>query len=315
VLVKRGFPAGDIFVASQGVPHLVTAFPRPVWLDHLLPRLTLREAVTLRATCKDIRALAELRVDLEERPVKDLKAMLTCFPKAHAIEPYEDDALPEAEQDSLLEWLKERDNCLTRVENDYNMGPFVRRAWRAGVFKAVKSVKLRLYEKEERDLLIDGVVSGVESIGLDISNEAPDIERAALAFLRHLPALKDITCYVSCEDEGFHPFIPPSLEALTLELERCPTAVLMLGSLPPMVMSSGAKLQRLDLRSLNLGDDDTARGVRRLLQACASTLKEVKLTAARSSRVARSSRPWRWRRVWRAASTSSVWGRRLTPSP
>jgi hypothetical protein len=58
-----------------------------VWLDHLLPLLTLREAVTLRATCKAMRAIvADMRADLGERPVKHLKAMLTCFPKADTID-------------------------------------------------------------------------------------------------------------------------------------------------------------------------------------------------------------------------------------
>jgi hypothetical protein len=279
VPMKRGRSA-DVG-ASQGALHLATAFPRPVWLDHLPPLLTLREAVTLRATCRDFGAIvADMRADLGARPVKHLKAMLTCFSKAHAIEPYEDDALTEAEQESLIAWLLERGNSLTRVENDYNMGPFIRRAWRAGVFKTVKSVKLRLYEKEERDLLIDGIVSGVEAIGLDISDEAHEVERAALAFLRHFPALKAITCFMGGDDEGLHPCIPPSLETLTLNLERCTRPVLLLGSLPATIESSGAKLRRIELRLYKLDGADTERGVRSLLQACASTLKEVILTVS-----------------------------------
>jgi hypothetical protein len=61
-----------------------------VWLAYLLPLLTLHEVVTLRATCKAMRAIvADLSADLGEQPVKHLKAMLTCFPKAHAVDLYE----------------------------------------------------------------------------------------------------------------------------------------------------------------------------------------------------------------------------------
>jgi hypothetical protein len=283
VLTKRGRSGGHKVGAGQGVLHLATAFPRPVWLDHLLPRLTLAEAVTLWATCKSIRTIvADMRADLGERWVKDLKAMLTCFPKAHTIELYEDKPMTEAEQDSLLAWLKERGNSLTSIHEEcVGVGPFLRRAWRAGIFKTVKSVSLDLEDEDERDLLIDGVVSGVESIYVTFSREAPQVERAALAFLRHFPALKEMSFFMGREDTGLHPFIPPSLEALTLELGRCPTPVRLFGSLPPMIESSGAKLRRLALK-LNKLDEDTARGVRSVLQACASTLKEVNLTTSTS---------------------------------
>jgi hypothetical protein len=103
VLTKRGRSGGHEVGASQGALHLATAFPRPVWLDHLLPLLTIRETVTLRAICKAIRAIvADMPADLGRRPVEDLKAMLTCFPKAHAINLREDGSMTEAEQDSLL---------------------------------------------------------------------------------------------------------------------------------------------------------------------------------------------------------------------
>jgi hypothetical protein len=116
VRTKRGFSPS--VGASQGALDLATAFPRPVWLDHLLPLLTLREAVTLRATCRDIRAIvADMPADLRVRPVKHLKAMLTCFPKANTIELHEKDPMTEVEQDSLLAWLKERGNSLTCIDS------------------------------------------------------------------------------------------------------------------------------------------------------------------------------------------------------
>jgi hypothetical protein len=74
--------------------------------------------------------------------------------------------------------------------------------------------------------------------------------------------------------------------------------VLLLGSLPPMIKSSGAKLRRLDL-SLSVSTregGDLPRGVRSLLQACAPTIQEVTLSMYRES--------VEW--AWRAASTSSA---------
>jgi hypothetical protein len=160
------------------------------------------------------------------------------------------------------------------------MPPFVRRAWRAGIFRTVQHVSLNLNDEEERGLLIDGVVSGVESIGVGLSNEAPEVERAALGHLRHFPALKDISCFTGSDDTALPLFIPPSLEALTFCLYSCKKPVRLLGSLPPMISSSGAGLRRLRRSYCPLGDEGTARGVMSLLQACASTLNEVNLTVS-----------------------------------
>jgi hypothetical protein len=265
---------------------LATAFPRPVWLDHLLPRLKLREVVTLRATCKDIRAIvADMRPYLGERPVKDLKAMLTCFPKAEEIILDEGDSMTEAEQDSLLAWLEERGNSLTSIQYDSPeqfLGPFLTRAWRAGVFKTVENVSLGLDEEDERDLLIDGVVSGVERTSVRLSDEASEAERAALASLRQFPVLKSITIAMGATDAALSPFIPPSLDELSLDSQACIQPALLLGCLPPMIESSGAKLRYLFLFAYQLDDGGTALGVRSLLQACASTLKELTLHAYNS---------------------------------
>jgi hypothetical protein len=151
--------------------------------------------------------------------------------------------------------------------------PFLRKAWQAGVFKTVKGTGLRLDQEEDRDLLIDGVVSSVESIRLCLSNEAPQVERAAL---------KDMSCTLIGEDlvvdvPGLPPFIPTSLETLTLSISGCTHPVLLLGHLPPMIESSGAKLRCLNLRLDQLDDEETARRVGTILQVCASTLKDVKL--------------------------------------
>jgi hypothetical protein len=77
--------------------NLASAFKRPVWLDHLLPLLTIRETLTLRTTCGAIRDIvADMRADLDERQVKDLREMLTCFPKAERIILNDDDQMSEA---------------------------------------------------------------------------------------------------------------------------------------------------------------------------------------------------------------------------
>jgi hypothetical protein len=286
VLTKRGL--SSVVGASLGALHLATAFPRPVWLDHLLPLLKLQEAVILRATCKAMRAIvADMRADICGLSVKELKAMLTCFPKAATVELYEEDDEDEeeymttTEQDRLVAWLVKRGNSLTRIDRQWDTrGPFVRRAWQAGVFKTVRSVSLDFSEEFDRNLIIEGLVSGVESISITISQER-HVERAALGYLRHFPALKDITCSLVGEEIGLPPFIPPSLEALSLD-SHFGKAVLVLRCLPPMIESSGAKLRRLELGFDTLSHRDTARGVRSLLQACAATLTEVTLSASKS---------------------------------
>jgi hypothetical protein len=136
-------------------------------------------------------------------------------------------------------------------------------------------------KEEDRDLIIDGVISGVESIFVTCWGEVSPIKRAALGYLRHFPALKDITCSWGRGDSAVPPFIPPSLEALSLWCSSSTKPVLLLGSLPPIIKSSGAKLRRLNLSSLSIStrdDGDLLRGVRGLLQACAPTLQEVTLS-------------------------------------
>jgi hypothetical protein len=283
VLAKRSLsPPADVGT-SQGALHLATAFPRPVWLDHLLPLLELEEIVTLRATCNALRAIvADMRADLGEQPVKHLKAMLTCFPNAESVEVVDDYSLTRAEQDRLIAWLKERGHSLTRIQHGGFLGLFLRRAYRAGALKTVKEVGLLLGGEGHVDLIIQGVVSGVESIRLELTDEVLLSERAALGYLRHFPALKEIECRMGRKDAALPPFIPPSLEALTLDCSRMdvliePSPALVLGCLPPMVESSGAQLRRLTLVLDNLHEQRTARGVRSLLQACASTLREVEV--------------------------------------
>jgi hypothetical protein len=245
----------DDLEASQGALHLATAFPTPVWLDHLLPRLELAETVMLRVTCKAIRAIvADMRADLGVRPLTHLKAMLTCFPKADTVHlevGYDEEAwMTQEEQDSLLVWLKERGNSLTYVYLPPAL-PFSRRVWRAGVFQTVKSVYLALGCEEDRDLIIDGLVSGVESIYSNPTSEAPQVQRAALGYLRTFPALKEIQCRIrgidTSDTPGLPPFIPPSLLALDFDCKWCSQPVRLLGCLPPMIESSGAKLRCLQL--------------------------------------------------------------------
>jgi hypothetical protein len=104
-------------------------------------------------------------------------------------------------------------------------------------------VHLSLEDVDDRDMIIDGLVSGVESITVDLSDEVLQIERAALGYLRHFPALKHITCALGSGDTSLSPFIPPSLEALWLDCTACSEPLQLLGCLPPMIESSQAKLR------------------------------------------------------------------------
>jgi hypothetical protein len=183
----RALGAGDDLNASPGALHLTTAVPSLVWLDHLLPRLTLRETVMLRATCRAMRAIvADVRAHLKDQRLRHLKDLLTCFPKAQTIEhDYVRDPTTPEEQDSLIAWLKGRSNSLTFF---WSWAPIRHRAWRAGIFKTVKDVYVNLQQEADRDLIIDGFLTGVESISVWISTEAPHVERAALGYLRNFPA-------------------------------------------------------------------------------------------------------------------------------
>jgi hypothetical protein len=298
-LVERGSSAE--LGASQEALHLATAFSSPVWLEHLLPLLTVPEMLTLRATCGPMRAIvADMPADLGVQSVKHLRNILTCFPKADTIiirwapsvrDAFWDFQVPgddeDEHDDELLAWLEERGNSLTCIQHglpDEGNDPLMRRAWRAGVFRTVKSVSLSLSDREDRDLIFEGVVSGVEFINIalngdDFGSESPKVERAALGYLRTFPALKEIKCSSGCEDTSLPPFIPPSLEALSLHCPAIKEPARLMGCLPLTVESSGAKLRRLELVVESLGEAHTARGVRGLLQACASTLKEVTLIA------------------------------------
>jgi hypothetical protein len=278
VLAKRGFP--EDLGASQGA--LATAFPRALWLSHLLPSLQLREAVSLRTTCKALRAIvAEMPADLGIRPLESLQRMLTCFPKAWRVELRGGDTMTQEEQDSLLAWLKGRENFLTHVGfedshlgfEDSPLDPFHRRAWRAGVFKRVKGVTLWLDGEDDKDLIIEGFVSGVESLGVHALGTAPQVERLVMGYIRTFRALTKLEC--SLEDLG-DISLPPSLEVLELTLHPSRQPVL-LGGLAPMIESSGAKLRRLKLTVDELTDQDAARGVGSLFRACAPTLREASL--------------------------------------
>jgi hypothetical protein len=252
-----------------------------VWHEHLLPSLELREAVVLRATCKAMRALiADMPAHFGEHPVQHLKAMLTCFPKARTIIIREKTRWTRAEADSLIGWLHKRGNSLVCIQGTAALGPFARLAWRAGLFKGVKSVTLRLQKKEERALIVDGAVSGVESLVISLSPLVTELERGALGCIRHFPALKDIRCRVGSEDASLPPFIPPSLEALHLDSRLCAQPELLLGCLPAMIESSGAKVRVLGFNLKDLGDEATARGVRSLIQSCASTVREITLESS-----------------------------------
>jgi hypothetical protein len=274
LLTNRGFC--DDLEAGKGALYLATAFPRPVWLDHLLPLFTLQDAVTLRATCRALPPIvANMRPDLGERPVRQLKAMLTCFPKAESVNLRDNDPMTPTEQDTLLAWLEERGNSLTSIGGTWPLnGPVIRRAWRAGVFKTVRSVSLNLEEEGDRGLIIDGAISGVEMIFINFGNAAPEVARPVLGYL-HFPDLRKITCHMDAGDIALPPFIPPSLTALTLST-YCMEPRLLLGCLPPMIKSSGAGLRDLQL-FLEAMSDVTARGVRSLLEACAPTLIKVGL--------------------------------------
>jgi hypothetical protein len=213
VLTKRAFSV-DLGASEGGLRlNLASGFTRTVWLERLLPLLTIRETLILRTTCSAIRDIvAEMRADLDERQVEDLREMLTCFPKAERIILNDDGTMSEAEEDSLLAWLEEHGNCLTSIEGTWEPKTrFLRRAWRAGIFKSVEGVAIELFEEGDRDLVVHGAISHVKSVSVKFLHEEPHVEQAVLGFLRTLPAVTYICCCMGSEDPALPPFIPPSL--------------------------------------------------------------------------------------------------------
>jgi hypothetical protein len=225
-----------------------------------------------------VRAIvAEIPADLGDLPLKHLKGVLSCFPKACSFCLSDDDSLTLEEQDSLTAWLKDRPNSLTRADQQWEtVGGFLKLAWRAGVLKTVKKGDLMLEDEGCRDLIIEGFVSGVESITTELSEGGAHVERAALGYLRHFPALKLITLFAPEEDSTLPAFTPSSLEVLTLELWNSEPALLV-GSVPRTIDSSGAKLRHLKVVTKSLSDERTSRGLGSLTRPGGPTLQEVDL--------------------------------------
>jgi hypothetical protein len=207
--------------------------------------------------------------------------MLTWFPKARTIIIREKTRLTPPEEDSLIGWLQERGNSLVGIQAISALGPFVRRAWRAGPFKTVKAVGLRLQNEEDRALITDGAVSGVESLVISLSPQVTEPEQGALGCTRHFAALRHLRCRVrglgGCQPPALHPAVA-----------RGPSSRL------PLVRPAGAaaglsprhdRVQRSQdptswSESQGPGDEATACGVRSLIQSCASTVRSFALESS-----------------------------------
>jgi hypothetical protein len=277
--------------------------------------LSVWEAAGLRVVCKALKVLVmgwpmHLGEELlffggssmyaEEK----LGALLTCFPATEGVTimTRTDHPLPRAEEHRLVELLRQHGEMLKRVR-PVGMGAMqlLWAATRAGALPNLTYIMQSFRDPAFRQVLSGGMLGRLEEV--QILSLKPDDEEqlAALEHLRHLQHLRRLSLQcTSAQKTGlvFGPFIPPRLKSLILESCDMPTLEALLRELPSMLQSSGASLEAIEIKRV-CGElsPEGAAAIARVLQACSSTLKTVKLLSVRRVLSIASQVPTSWRRA------------------
>jgi hypothetical protein len=279
---KRPRPAapGDRGGEGEGPRlSLVTALPLSVWQEHLRPMLSVGEAAGLRRVCKALRALVrDWPMRLGDLDKKKLEAALTCFPATESFEGSLGEPLEAAEESRLVEVLG--GGTLKRIKVEGVGGErLLSSAVRAGALPNLTYFHFSLKHPTHREILSGGMLPLLEEVDVRVWGEG-DLEGqvAALEPLSRLKHLRRLT--VTCHEAGeaaFPPFIPPSLETLSLDIGRMEIFESLLPALPSTLKDSGASLQEF---SLTISDELSAECgavLAQVLRRCSSTLKTVAL--------------------------------------
>jgi hypothetical protein len=271
-----------------------------VWEDHLLSRLTGKEAGRLACTCSALRGVVRehFRGDIGTVKIDKLPAALTAFPRARALTLRADrkaKAGDEGERQALVEWLRGggRGGHLERL---YIWGDaasdFIHMALQAGALPSLKSAAVNLGKVSHRASLTGGSLRDVHELRLTVTcsrfNAEGAAQLAALGLVRQLPALTSLNLTVDGDIEGpvqWPPFIPPSLKTLDINVQSCgdpsDDKSGLLPALPGMLGASGAALERLEFEVSSdfetLGD--VLVHMTQAVRCCSSTLQDLRLAA------------------------------------
>jgi hypothetical protein len=291
-------------VEPQPQPLPAWAVPPAVWEDHLLPRLTGKDAARLGRTCKALRGMvrAHFQGDLGHVQLQRLRDALTTFPRARSTELCYGNRVPRvpwgnAREEALIEWLREggRGAGLTTVGAtglcDVSMGAesFVHAALRAGALPSLRSLAVHLKYPDHRASLTGGFLRGVHELRLEvvcIDEVAPQL--AALSLVRHLPDLATLNLTVirdpdaQQDPEPWPPFTPPSLTTLRIGFGGNFLSDSLLGALPGTIEASGATLERLELPvgAYVYQVGDALIHVAQAVRCCSATLKDFRLSTS-----------------------------------
>jgi hypothetical protein len=266
-----------------------------VWEDHLLPKLTCKEAARLECTCKALKEMVRghFREDVGAINLRQLRAALTTFPRAREVT-LSDQGISRtiAEWRALVEWLREggrgRHLAIMRSDGGSVASLVVHTALRQGALPSLRGLDADLAHAYPRASLTGGLLRSMHELHLKVAlPHQAQPQFAALGLVRQLPALAKLKLQV-CSDvtSGVHvpllwpPFIPPSLKALSFMLKGGPWSLSLLRALPAMLEASGAGLERLEadiassyVRAL----DGRLVHVAQVLRCCSLTLRVLDL--------------------------------------
>jgi hypothetical protein len=280
-------------IEPQPQPLSTRALPVAVWEDHLLPKLTCKDAARLGCTCEALRTIVRehFKEDLGEISLKQLRAPLTAFPRGRAVTlKCQDKAWTSNESRNLSAWLREggrgRHLATLVIRSDGRAASdFVHVALREGAFPSLTRVDANLEYDIPRASLTGGLLRGMHELHLTVTSSDVEPQLAALGLVRELPALGKLELEVRPDwrNNGpvqWPPFIPPSLKALSIELSDNRFSLFLLPALPSMLKASGAGLERLETKTASYfrkAVDDRLVHVVGVLRCCSPTLKVLDL--------------------------------------
>jgi hypothetical protein len=257
---------------------LVTALPSSVWQEHVRPVLSLKEAVGLRGVCKALRGMvAAWPVRLYgSLHAEKLQVALTCFPAAERLAITSKKALAPAEESRMVELLRGHGGTLKHVDaGGGGAKQLLSSAVRAGALPNLIDFDFFLHLPTDREILSGGMLPLLQTVKLQVTHPEQVSAFDHLRQLRHLRSL-----WLSSRGAlgpAFPPFPPPSLKALTLEIDDAATIESLLDQLPSALRTRGTRLEEIDVRTspfipgglrAECGD-----ALAEVLCACSSTLK------------------------------------------
>jgi hypothetical protein len=257
-----------------------------VWEDHLLPRLTRKDAARLVCTCKTLMVVVREHFsgDIGVIKLDKLRAALTAFPRARELmlTGYIGGGGDEDnESEALLQWLHEggRGRHLVKVRaEDGAASDLFLRALRQGALPSLKGVDCSLRDEAYQASLSEGLLDTMHELRLKVGiSWWAGPWAATLGLVRQLPALAKLELEVTVQNPEasnlvqWPPFIPRNLKALYINAQD----ELFYSALADMLPTSGARLDRLEFHIPSDLEDlgDGLVHVAQALRCCSPTLR------------------------------------------